>query len=72
MSGTVVGPIEYVDAQKLSGTPNVIAVPTSEPADSVLAAGQLTIWLDEGTHDLIFKVKHADGVTVKSGKINLT
>jgi hypothetical protein len=71
MSGLLSGARKYSEPQTLAGTPNVIAVPTSAPADGVLAAAQFTVWVDESGNTLTFKVKYSGG-TVKSGTVALT
>ena len=54
------------------GTPSLFIPPASEPADAAIAAGQVAVWLDEGTNTLNFKVGYVDGVSFKSGSIALT
>jgi len=62
----------FSGAQILAGTPNVAAAPATAPADSVLSSGQFTVWVNESTNELTFKVKYSDGTTVKSGTVALT
>jgi len=42
-------------------------VPATAPTDADLSAGQVSAYLDETTHKLLFRVKYADGTTLKSG-----
>jgi hypothetical protein len=41
------------------------------PADAFLQNASVTAWLDEAANKLMFKVKYADGTTIKSGEIAL-
>lgn len=47
------------------------AAPASAPTDSHLAASQLSFYLDEGAHNLLVRVKYADGTTLKLATIAL-
>lgn len=47
------------------------AVPNSALSDASLSASQMTSYINEGTNELIFKVKYSDGTTVKTGSIAL-
>jgi hypothetical protein len=44
-------------------------VPNSAPADGLLAASQVTFYLNEAGNTLVVKVKYADGTTVKTGTV---
>jgi len=49
-----------------------LGCPAAAPADATLTASQVTWSVNESTHNLTFKVKYADGTTVKSGTVALT
>ena len=46
-------------------------VPATAPTDADLSAGQVSAYLDETAHKLLFRVKYADGTTLKSGEVAL-
>lgn len=46
-------------------------VPNSAPTDADLGASMVTAYLDEGTNNLKFRVKYADGTTLKTGTVAL-
>jgi len=43
--------------------------PATAPADADLVASQISFWINEATGMLGFKVKYADGTTVKNGTV---
>lgn len=49
----------------------IVGVANAATADANLGAGQVNIWVNEATNSLTFKVKYADGTTVKSGTVAL-
>ena len=48
-----------------------IGAPASPLADSRIGANRMTFYLDESTDKLHFRVKYADGTTIKEGEVNL-
>lgn len=52
-----------------AGTKIKLAV--SAPADADVATSSVVAWVDETANELTFKVKYADGTTVKSGTVAL-
>ena len=55
-----------IDGRVYAGTPN------SAAADSALDASQVTLYLNEGGNQLVFKAKYADGSTVVTGTVALS
>lgn len=56
----------------MSGAASILLnAPNTELADASMNSSTVTMHVDEGTNKLFFKVKYADGITVKSGSIDL-
>lgn len=48
-----------------------IAVPNTAPVDANIATSRVSLWVDEGTNNLKFRVLYSDGTTYKTGSVAL-
>lgn len=67
------GTVEVTGSLHMSGAASIVLnAPGTELADASMNSSTVTMHVDEGTNKLFFKVKYSNGVTVKSGSIDLT
>lgn len=49
----------------------ILGAPAVATGDATMGANRISFWLDEASNKLMFKVKYADGTTIKSGEVAL-
>ena len=49
----------------------ILGAPATAVADATMGANRVSFYLDEGNNKLMFKIKYADGATIKTGEIAL-